>query len=82
MDSPLPEYVQAAQGHARKSRTHRGRRSKGKGAKAHHEDAKTHMANAQAATEPKHAVGHLFKALSSLKKATTLTPEDRNEPVR
>lgn len=65
--SSLPEYVQAQRGH--KAKTHRGRRSRGKGSLNHHQIAKTHLANAQAAPTPAVAVGHLFRALTSLKKA-------------
>lgn len=58
--------------------THRGRRSKGKGPKPgqsdHHEEAKGHMANASAARDPQQSRTHLFKALSSLKKASA--PKD------
>jgi hypothetical protein len=50
-------------------KTHRGRRSRGNGA-AHHAEAKDHLANAQSASIPKASMAHLFKALSSLKKAT------------
>lgn len=57
-----------------KKKTHRGRRGKGKGSKEHHADAKQHLANAQAASDPKDSTKHLFKALTSLKKATTGTP--------
>lgn len=66
---PFAPEEQAQRGH--KAKTHRGRRSKGKGPKPvdHHAQAKTHLANAQQAPTPKAAHGHLFKALSSLKKA-------------
>lgn len=56
---------------APKKKTHRGRRSKGIGAKQHHEEAKTHMAAASAAATPEDARKHLFKALGSLSKAST-----------
>lgn len=64
--SPLPEYQQAQQGMKQKSRTHRGRRSKGKGAKQHHTEAKAHAAKAQAAPTPAAALPHLFKAVRSM----------------
>lgn len=65
-DSPFPEYIQAQRGH--KAKTHRGRRSRGKGNHAqHHAEAKQHMEAAMNAS-PKAAHAHLFKALSSLKK--------------
>jgi hypothetical protein len=64
--SPLPEYVQAQQGAKKKSRTHRGRRGRGKGAKAHHADGKAHVQNAAKATTPAAALGHLFKAVRSM----------------
>jgi hypothetical protein len=54
---------------APKKRTHRGRRSKGLGAKDHHEEAKGHMANASSAATPDDARKHLFKALTSLSRA-------------
>jgi hypothetical protein len=72
-DSPLPDYVQAQQGHRR--RTHRGRRSRGKGAKPqvdhtdHMAQANAHIRNAHADPTAKGTTAHLFKALSSLKKA-------------
>jgi hypothetical protein len=72
--SPLPEYVQAQKGAVAKARTHRGRRSKGKGAKQHHADAKAHLANAQKAADPHAATAHLFKALTSLNKAKQASP--------
>lgn len=69
--SPLPEYVQAQQGMKRKSRTHRGRR--GKGAKAHHQEGKTHVQNAMKATTPAASLGHLFKAIRSMHAAKQAT---------
>jgi hypothetical protein len=48
----------------------RGRRSRGNGGSIDaHQEAKGHLANAQAAATPKASMDHLFKALSSLKKA-------------
>jgi hypothetical protein len=48
----------------------RGRRSRGNGGSVNaHAEAKGHLANAQAAATPKASMAHLFKALSSLKKA-------------
>lgn len=71
--SAIPEYLQAQQGNAAKlKKTHRGRRSKGKGpltAAAHHAEAKTHLAAAQAAPTAPAATAHLFKALTSLNAA-------------
>jgi len=74
--SALPQKVkgpssslEATTGIPSGKRTHRGRRSRGNGA-AHHAEAKTHLANAQSASTPKASMAHLFKALSSLKKAT------------
>ena len=76
-ESPLPFEQQAQMGH--KKRTHRGRRSRGKGAKTdHHADAKAHMAKAQAAPTPHAAHGHLFRALSSLNKAKKAAPDMLN----
>lgn len=67
MDNPLPEYVQAQQGH--KKKTHRGRRSKGKGPKVDHmAEANKHLTNAKADPTPQGTTAHLFRALSSLKK--------------
>lgn len=54
----------------KKKPTHRGRRSTGKGPAAHHADAKTHMTNASSAQDPNESRKHLFRALSSLKKAS------------
>lgn len=51
-------------------KTHRGRRSKGKGPKPDHMgDANQHIQNAHKDPTAKGTSGHLFKALSSLKKA-------------
>lgn len=64
---------------APKKKTHRGRRSKGMGSKEnpgasdHHAAAKTHMANAQSASDPADARKHLFKALTSLNHAGKAT---------
>ena len=63
--------LEAATGMPSGKKTHRGKRSRGKGpAVNHHEVAKGHLANAQTASTPQAATAHLFKALSSLKKAT------------
>lgn len=75
-DSPFPPEMQAQLGH--KKKTHRGRRSRGKGPKDHHADAKTHMANAQQAPTPGHAMGHLFKAVRSLHAAKQAADSDRD----
>lgn len=59
--------MDAQRGHKR--RTRRGKRkSKASGGHAAHETAKAHIAAAQAATDPKKAHAHLFKAISALKK--------------
>jgi hypothetical protein len=63
--SPLPEYVQAQQG-AKAKKTHRGRRSKGKGAKALHQEGKQHMATALKASTPGAALPHLFAAVRAM----------------
>lgn len=73
VDSPLPPEQQAQRGAKRK--THRGRRSKGKGAKAHHADAKQHMAAGMKAKSPAEAHAHLFRAISSLNKAKKADPQ-------
>jgi hypothetical protein len=53
-----------------KKGTHRGRRSRGNGGSVNaHAEAKGHLANAQNASTPQASMAHLFKALSSLKKA-------------
>lgn len=65
--SPFPEYMDAQRGHARKSKTHRGRRARKQ--VDHHAEAKGHLKAAHGAPTPKAAVGHLFRALSSLKRA-------------
>lgn len=64
--SPLPEYVQAQQGAKRAAKTHRGRRSKGLGAKMHQAAGQTHIANAAKASTPAASLGHLFKAVRSM----------------
>ncbi len=74
--SPLPEHVQAQEGMKAKARkTHRGRRSKGKGAKAHHADAKDHIENARKEPTPAAALGHLFKAVRSMHAAKQAADE-------
>lgn len=70
-ESPFPEYMDAQRG--QKRRTHRGRRSRGKGPRStpgsdHHAQAKAHIQAAIDAPTPKASTAHLFKALSSLKK--------------
>src|ERR1035437_1943664 len=74
--SPLPEYDQAQQGAKAKSKTHRGKRSKGKGAKAHQADAKGFMADAQQEKKPAVALGHLFKAVRSMHAAKQASAPD------
>jgi hypothetical protein len=53
-------------------KTHRGRRSRGKGPKPEshqaHALAKEHIQAAANASDPKQAHAHLFKAISALKK--------------
>ncbi len=69
--STLPQEIDNL-GQGKKKKTHRGRRSKGKGPMtpaAHHAEAKDHLANAQAAKTPQASTAHLFKALTSLNKA-------------
>lgn len=65
---------------AQKKKTHRGRRSQGKGPKEHHEEAKTHLMNAHKAGTPMDAKQHLFKALTSLKKATGVPASQSGAP--
>lgn len=71
--SPFPEYMDAQRGHQRKSKTHRGRRSR-KASAAHHAEAKKHIAKAGAATDPHKAHAHLFRAVSFLNKARKAAP--------
>lgn len=72
MDDTLAEQFTGLK--SDKKPTHRGHRSRGKGPKVNpvnpdaHAEAKTHLANAQAAPDPMTSKMHLFKALSSLKK--------------
>lgn len=66
-DAALPPEVQAQRGF---KKTHRGRRSKGKGAKAHQAQGQTHIANAAKAPTPAASLGHLFKAVRSMHAAT------------
>lgn len=57
-------------------RTHRGRRSKGKGPKPDHmAQANQHIDKAKADPTPKGTTAHLFRALSSLKRAAKDAPE-------
>lgn len=81
--NPFPPEQQAAHGFRAKSRTHRGRRSKGKGPKPtdHHAQAKEHMAAAQQAATPQAAHGHLFRAISALNKAKKVQPDAVQMPV-
>lgn len=68
-ESPFPEYMDAQ--HGQRKRTHRGRRSRGKGPRPTedaHAQAKAHIQAAIDAPTPKASTAHLFKALSSLKK--------------
>lgn len=57
-----------------RKKTHRGRRSKGKGPKPEQRDhmgeANSHIQNAHKDPTAKGTSAHLFKALSSLKKAS------------
>jgi len=67
-ESVLPEHVQAQRGHRR---THRGRRSRGKGPKPNHmAQANAHLKAAHDAPTKKETHAHLFRALSSLKKCS------------
>jgi hypothetical protein len=76
--SALPQKVkgpssslEATTGIPSGKRTHRGRRSRGNGGSVNaHTEAKGHLMNAHNASTPKASMAHLFKALSSLKKAT------------
>jgi hypothetical protein len=67
--SPMEAYSGLPSG----KKAHRGRRSRGNGGSMPpvdaHAEAKGHLANAQSAATPKASMAHLFKALSSLKKA-------------
>jgi hypothetical protein len=74
--SPLPEHVQAQQGFKAASKTHRGRRSKGLGAKTHQAQGQTHIANAAKAPTPAASLGHLFKAVRSMHAATQASVPD------
>lgn len=68
-ESPFPEYMDAQQG--QKRRTHRGRRSRGKGPKPAGDAmavANAHIDKARSDPTPKGTTAHLFRALSSLKK--------------
>lgn len=69
-DSPFPEYMDAQSG--QKRRTHRGRRSRGRGPKPssadHMAEANAHLKNAHDAPTKQATTAHLFRALSSLKK--------------
>ena len=80
--SMMPEYMQAQAGHKAKMRkAHRGRRGKGKGPKPtnganppHGEPDHMHTANdelqkAKDAPTKQGTMAHVFRALSSLKKA-------------
>lgn len=67
----MPESVGLSQeiDMGRRPKTHRGRRSKGKGhVQEHHDQAKAHMAAAQKAKDPAQAHAHLFRAITSLNK--------------
>lgn len=63
-ESPFPPEMQAQRGH--KAKTHRGRRSKGKGPRQLHTEAKAHAARAQSAPTPAAALPHLFAAVRSM----------------
>jgi len=69
--SPMEAYSGLPSG--KKAHRGRGRRSRGNGGSMPpgdaHAEAKGHLANAQSAATPKASMAHLFKALSSLKKA-------------
>lgn len=77
MTSPFSPEEQAQMGQRAKSRTHRGRRSKGKGPKPNHmADANAHIQKAHADPTPQGTTAHLFRALSSLKKAAKAEPAE------
>ncbi len=78
--SPLPEYVTARAGMKAKAKTHRGRRSKGKGPKALHQEGKTHLQNAVKATTPAAAMPHLFKAVRAMHAAKQAAEPAQGEP--
>lgn len=60
----------------RQKRTHRGRRSRGKGPKPDHMAvANEHIQSAHKDPTPHGTTAHLFKALSALKKAKGQSPE-------
>jgi hypothetical protein len=67
-----PEMDDMAYTRAVSRKTHRGRRSRGKGPKPdgidYHAEAKTHAASASSAKSPDESRAHLMRALSSLKK--------------
>lgn len=67
---------EAQRGHAKKGKTWRGRRSKGKGPKPDHmAEANKHIEHAKQDPTPKGTTAHLFRALSHLKKAAREAPE-------
>lgn len=77
--SPFSAEEQAQRGHQAKGKTWRGRRSKGKGHKPaadHMAQANQHLQNAKDDPTPKGTTAHLFRALSSLKKAAQVEPAD------
>lgn len=77
MTNPFSPEEQAQRGHRAKGKTHRGRRSRGKGPKPDHmAEANQHIQNAHKDPTPKGTTAHLFRALSSLKKAQQATPEN------
>ena len=76
--NPFPPEQQAQMG---AKKTHRGRRSKGKGPKAHQAEAKAHIQNASKATTPGAALPHLFAAVRSMHAAknAAATPSDSTQ---
>lgn len=62
-----------------RKKTHRGRRSRGKGAKPHMETAKEHIALASKESDPHKAHAHLFRAISSINKAKKEAPQEETE---
>lgn len=64
----------------RPKKTHRGRRSKGKGPKPDHmAEANQHLENAKKDPTPKGTTAHLFRALGSLKKAQKADASESSE---
>lgn len=76
-DSPFPEYMDAQ--HGQKRRTHRAGKGRNRPPKAgtdHMAQANAHIDNARKDPTPQGTTAHLFRALSSLKKAQKAEPSD------